>query len=77
MNYYINNRPLPIEFKLAGYKPKQWTPVDSLLDWLKPFEAKEGLGSNNWVVSGKFTENGKPMLANDPPPASDGPTRLV
>ncbi len=121
VNYYINNRPLPIEFKLAGYKPKEWTPVDSLLlgkeiswsltgnfwdlkraliveklgeralelypeymnhsypiirrtemvdrsllDWLKPFEAKEGLGSNNWVVSGKFTENGKPMLANDP-----------
>ena len=38
----------------------------SLLDWLKPFEAKEGIGSNNWVVSGKYTKNGKPMLANDP-----------
>ena len=120
VNYYIKNRPLQIEFKLAGYKPKEWSPVDSLLlgkeiawgltgnfwdlkraliveklgekalelypdymnhsspiirtgmvnksllDWLKPFEAEKGLGSNNWVVSGKFTENGKPMLANDP-----------
>ncbi|MFD2169282.1 penicillin acylase family protein [Tumebacillus lipolyticus] len=25
----------------------------------------EGLGSNNWVVSGKKTESGKPLLAND------------
>lgn len=26
----------------------------------------EGMGSNNWVVSGAHTESGKPMLANDP-----------
>ena len=26
----------------------------------------EGLGSNNWVVSGARTESGKPLLANDP-----------
>ncbi|HJS37550.1 MAG TPA: penicillin acylase family protein [Burkholderiales bacterium] len=26
----------------------------------------EGLGSNNWVVSGKRTATGKPLLANDP-----------
>ncbi|AKU15869.1 penicillin acylase family protein [Luteipulveratus mongoliensis] len=26
----------------------------------------EGLGSNSWVVSGRFTTTGKPMLANDP-----------
>src|SRR3990167_5464246 len=25
-----------------------------------------GKGSNNWVVSGKFTKSGKPILANDP-----------
>ncbi len=120
VNYYIENGELPVEFKLAGYKPEKWKPEDSLiigkeiewgltgnfwdlkralivkklgedalelypsylnhsypivrtdvvnkslLDWLKPFEAKKGMGSNNWVVSGKFTENGKPMLANDP-----------
>lgn len=38
----------------------------SFADWLSNFESKKGLGSNNWVVSGKFTQNGKPMLANDP-----------
>jgi penicillin amidase len=27
---------------------------------------KEGLGSNNWVVSGERTASGKPLLANDP-----------
>jgi len=26
----------------------------------------EGMGSNNWVVSGKHTLSGKPLLANDP-----------
>ena len=28
--------------------------------------AGSGLGSNNWVVNGKWTESGRPMLANDP-----------
>ncbi len=28
--------------------------------------AGEGVGSNSWVVSGEFTESGKPLLANDP-----------
>jgi len=26
----------------------------------------EGLGSNSWVVAGKLTDTGKPLLANDP-----------
>lgn len=26
----------------------------------------DGMGSNNWVVSGKLSESGKPLLANDP-----------
>ncbi len=33
---------------------------------LAPNGAGEGLGSNNWVVSGKRTTSGKPLLANDP-----------
>ena len=28
--------------------------------------ADEGIGSNNWVVSGAHTASGKPLLANDP-----------
>jgi len=27
---------------------------------------KEGIGSNNWALSGKLTTTGKPLLANDP-----------
>ncbi len=30
------------------------------------FTDSPGIGSNNWVVSGKLTTTGKPMLANDP-----------
>lgn len=31
-----------------------------------PFlEHEEGIGSNNWTVSGELTESGKPLLAND------------
>lgn len=31
-----------------------------------PESGIEGVGSNNWVVSGARTESGKPLLANDP-----------
>ncbi len=31
-----------------------------------PGSAKEGIGSNQWVVSGQRTQSGKPLLANDP-----------
>jgi penicillin amidase len=30
------------------------------------FQNTPGKGSNSWVVSGKFTKSGKPILANDP-----------
>ncbi|MEU5865693.1 penicillin acylase family protein [Nonomuraea sp. NPDC047529] len=29
-------------------------------------EEREGIGSNSWVVSGRHTTSGKPLLANDP-----------
>lgn len=35
-----------------------------LWPWLS--DNKEGLGSNNWVLTGKKTVSGKPLLANDP-----------
>ncbi len=38
----------------------------SLLDWLKQFEGDKSFGSNNWIISGKYTVSGYPMLANDP-----------
>ncbi len=31
-----------------------------------PSRPPDGLGSNNWVVSGEHTASGKPLLANDP-----------
>ncbi len=33
---------------------------------LDPFPMPEGVGSNNWAVSGSKTESGYPILANDP-----------
>lgn len=33
---------------------------------LSSFESPPGIGSNSWLVSGEFTESGRPLLANDP-----------
>jgi penicillin amidase len=33
---------------------------------IAPPSLVEGMGSNNWVVSGDLSETGKPLLANDP-----------
>ncbi|SOC18459.1 penicillin amidase [Ureibacillus xyleni] len=128
VNAFINEvngtSKLSYEFKLLGYEPKEWTPIDSLTigkymaydlggNWavqafnhwaLQNFTEEqvqelvidypedaatiiqanlenpvkiagkfnpdllphEFNGSNNWVVSGVLTENGKPLLANDP-----------
>lgn len=37
------------------------------------FNDLPGKGSNNWVVSGKYTKSGKPLLANDPHLALSAP----
>ncbi len=39
---------------------------ESLLDWLRQFEGDRSFGSNNWLISGKYTVSGYPILANDP-----------
>ena len=127
VNYYIENRPLPLEFKMLGYKPEPWQPLDSiaignlltfqLASWAYknelfnylayqklgkdkaslllpvypkdavPIMEKEGVqswskltkasydfietfagrefASNNWVIAGKRTESGKPLLCSD------------
>lgn len=38
------------------------------------FKDAPGKGSNNWVVSGKLTRSGKPLLANDPHLAIQAPS---
>ena len=127
INHYINTKPLPIEFKLLGYKPETWKPIDSIaignlltfqlasgayknelfnyLAYQKLGKEKAGLllpvypidavpimekseiqvetkltkasyefletfalrefASNNWVIAGKRTESGKPLLCED------------
>ncbi|WP_423745244.1 penicillin acylase family protein (plasmid) [Haladaptatus sp. SPP-AMP-3] len=37
-----------------------------LLDWLGGFERTHGIGSNSWLVSGKHTKSGNPIVSNDP-----------
>jgi penicillin amidase len=36
--------------------------------------ARENIGSNNWIVSGAFTQSGYPLLANDPHRALSAPS---
>lgn len=36
------------------------------LTYLELPGGKDGVGSNNWALSGKLTSSGKPLLANDP-----------
>ena len=47
---------------------EQWLQEQRLqeqrLDLLHPLD--NGHGSNNWVIAGKLTRSGKPMMANDP-----------
>src|SRR5205085_5132214 len=41
--------------------------------WREGLGHLEGVGSNNWVVSGTHTQSGKPLLANDPHLALSAP----
>ena len=45
----------------AGAMQARREPALRLIDWIE-----EGYGSNNWVIGGKRTLSGMPMLANDP-----------
>ena len=53
---YRGARQAPAELAGAAYGP---TPLDLS-------QRQEDIGSNNWVVSGRLTMSGKPMLMNDP-----------
>jgi penicillin amidase len=50
---------------LAHMVPADLDPVLAAL-LAVPQSQSQGLGSNNWVVSGSHTATGKPLLANDP-----------
>jgi len=60
-------RPSPaVEIPATGLKPLQVTSqkignLNSFLD-----SKGDAIGSNNWVISGKRTSTGKPILSNDP-----------
>ena len=51
--------PGPAEAKPANL------PATELSQW-DHFGGKDGIGSNNWALSGKLSASGKPLLANDP-----------
>jgi penicillin amidase len=38
------------------------------------YDPTEGVGSNNWVVSGRLSESGYPLMANDPHRAQGAPS---
>jgi len=52
-------KPLPIPSPPAAFKAQ-------MLADMKGKEKVEGIGSNNWAVSGSKTASGYPILANDP-----------
>jgi len=66
---------MPIELPRQKGKPASKADEKSFADTLKTAQQirhqlnmsdAPGKGSNNWVVSGKLTKTGKPILANDP-----------
>lgn len=52
--------PLPINAPDSANYPNDLLVIDPLP------QPEEGIGSNNWAVSGSKTKNGRPILANDP-----------
>jgi penicillin amidase len=52
-------KPLPIPAPPAAFKTQKLT-------GMKMKERVEGIGSNNWAISGSKTASGYPILANDP-----------
>jgi len=54
-----NFKPLPIPKPSAGF-------IAQMTDSIKPKERIPGIGSNNWVIGGRKTASGYPILANDP-----------
>ncbi len=49
-----------------GTSPKASLPTEIKISTILDNQATEGIGSNNWVLSGNLSQSGKPLLANDP-----------
>ncbi len=56
----------PALYRALGIDTRSLSDRAASLVALAPASHVEGLGSNNWVVSGARTVSGKPLLANDP-----------
>ncbi|MFC6767283.1 penicillin acylase family protein [Natrinema soli] len=54
VNAAIENEPLPLEFELLGYEPREWTPVDSIL-----MEKQI-----SWDLTGDFGELRRALVAD-------------
>jgi penicillin amidase len=54
-----NFKPLPIPKPSASF-------VAQMTENIKSHEIMDGIGSNNWAISGNKSANGYPILANDP-----------
>jgi penicillin amidase len=61
----------PLDFKKDDKKVGMARPFD-FDTWYE--EEKANLGSNNWIISGKHSQSGYPMLANDPHRAQSVPS---
>ncbi|HYD80141.1 MAG TPA: penicillin acylase family protein [Paucimonas sp.] len=64
---YPGDPPLPTQDYTALYRTLAGTTQHlAAVAAIAPPSLVEGMGSNNWVVSGALSATGKPLLANDP-----------
>ncbi|HRW30576.1 MAG TPA: penicillin acylase family protein, partial [Emcibacteraceae bacterium] len=71
MASYIASRSQPV-FDQSDVKNPQMTFINAKPQfgdenfWNDPIEGINNIGSNNWVIAGRRTKSGKPIMANDP-----------
>ena len=64
----------PDELAPEYRNPKSTAELDRAADPIDLSQRREDIGSNNWVVSGKLTESGFPLLMNDPHRVQEAPS---
>lgn len=55
-----------VTFDIEPAAKKALALSSGISDWMESLGQVDGKGSNNWVVAGKHSSSGKPLLANDP-----------